>query len=325
MRTKFACLKIIILILTSLLFAPSAFAKVEILFPTSSDVKAVSDIHIIGVSDDAAPVELSINGKVTKKNLVCTDPVKKEGNHYMLMSILKLDTGVNEIKITQGNFSKTFKITKVDSPVTIADWTENLSSFHTDGNTQICQNCHKFQNLSDCVNCHRDKFAGKWVHKPVKELKCFSCHEKDKNFIPQEPFAETCLSCHEDLNKSLQTAEYTHGPVAAGFCTICHSPHKSTDQTHLRRSSNQLCSDCHVSAEQGFSYHSKSYIQFHPVEKVYVEKLGKELECSDCHNPHYADNSMFIKADEETLCGTCHEPAETANLLKVLSDKFNSN
>ncbi|HCW93030.1 MAG TPA: cytochrome C, partial [Flexistipes sinusarabici] len=43
------------------------------------------------------------------------------------------------------------------------------------------------------------------------------------------PFSDTCLSCHKDLNNLLESMDYVHGPVAAGYCTICHSPHKSTN------------------------------------------------------------------------------------------------
>jgi len=314
------------LILISLFISSGAYAEMKILFPTSNDIKAVSNIHVIGVSDIEDPVWISINGEKLQKNLICTDPERKMGDHYMLMSIMQLNNGVNNITITQGTQQKSFKITKVDSPVNIVDWTETLSNFHSGDKNKLCKNCHKFENLADCVNCHRDKFAGKWVHKPVKEAKCFACHEKDKHFIPQEPFAVTCLECHKKTNKALQESPYTHGPVAAGFCTICHSPHKSTDKTHLRRASNSLCSDCHVADDQGFSFHSNSHIKFHPVDKVFVKKLNKQLECSDCHNPHYSDNAMFLVAkDEEELCVICHEPAETKSLLKALSEKFNSN
>lgn len=325
MRTKFACLKTIILILSSLFISLNAYAEIKILFPTSNDVKAVSNIHVIGVSDSDAPVEININGKKIDKNPICTDPKRKQGDHYMIMSILQLEDGENNITITQGKNQKTFKITKVDSPVGIADWTENLSQFHSGNRNELCKNCHRFENLADCVNCHRDKFAGKWVHKPVKDAKCFACHDKEVNFIPQEPFAEKCLGCHKKTDAAIQQSAYTHGPVAAGFCTICHSPHKSTDKTHLRRPSSSLCRDCHLAEDQSFSFHNNSYIKFHPVDGVYVKKLDKQLECSDCHNPHYSDNPMFLVAkDEEDLCVICHEPEESTGLLKALSDKFNS-
>lgn len=77
MRTKFACLKIITLTLISLLMSSSAFAGINILFPTSNDVKAVSDIHVIAQSDTDEPVEIIVNGQSRMKSLICTDPEKK--------------------------------------------------------------------------------------------------------------------------------------------------------------------------------------------------------------------------------------------------------
>lgn len=325
MRTKFACLKITILILSSLLLAQSAFAGMQILFPVESDTKAVSNIHVVGMSDDDTPAQISINGQIISKNLIKA-PFGKEGkDFYMLMAILKLEDGENNIRIIQGKDAKNFKITKVDSPVTITDWTKELTGFHASAKVDICKNCHKFENLSQCVNCHKDKFMGAWVHKPVREAKCFECHQKENHFIPQEPMYRTCLKCHTKMNDSLNTAKYTHGPVAAGYCTICHSPHKSTVETHLRKPVNELCTGCHVSGDQGFSIHSQSYIKFHPVDKAYIKKLDKEIECSDCHNPHYSDSPMFLRTqDGEELCVKCHDPQDTKQLLKVLTEKYES-
>lgn len=296
----------------------------KILFPISSEVKAVSNVHVVGMTDAEVPVFVTINGETKEKKLVCATKDKAEKNVYMLMSILQLQPGENKITVKQGSETSSFTITKVDSPVSITDWTTTLSGFHSSGNKEICQNCHRFENLSDCVNCHKDKFIGKWVHKPVKEAKCFECHDKERHFIPVEPFAERCLKCHTKMDASIKEAPYTHGPVAAGFCTICHSPHKSTDKTHLRKPVNSLCADCHVADDQGFSYHSQSYIKFHPVEKVFVKKLDKELECSDCHNPHYSGSPMMlVTKDEGSLCIKCHEPEDTEALLKTLADKYN--
>jgi len=307
-----------------LFIAQTAFADLQIYFPVSNDTKAVSDMHVIGKSTDKTPAVITVNGRETKKNLIPSKNNEGEG-FFMLMSILKLDKGENNIVVKQGDVVKSFKITKVDSPVVISDWTENLSGFHQSEKTELCKNCHKFENRSDCVNCHRDKFRGKWVHKPVKEAKCFDCHEKDKNFIPQEPFVDTCLGCHKEMKSKIENSAYLHGPVGAGFCTICHSPHKSTDQTHLRRPVNELCNQCHVADDQGFTFHSKSYIKFHPVGEVNVKKLDKELDCADCHNPHYSENLMMLTVaeNEDELCAKCHEPEDTKKLLKSLSDKYN--
>ena len=324
MQMRYSCLITIILTLTSLfVFQPCAWAEMQIIFPMGSEVKSVSNIHVIGMSSTGEDVQVSINGKNFDKKLI---KMEKGKSAYMLMTILQLQLGENDIKVIQNGDVKSFKVTKVDSPVSIADWTESLGNFHSSGKTEVCRNCHRFENISDCVNCHRDKFSGNWVHKPVKEGKCFECHEQERNFIPKEPFAETCLKCHTKLNDAMETAEYVHGPVAAGFCTICHSPHKSTDKTHLRKSVNSICTDCHVSDEQGFSFHSASSIQFHPVEGVFIEKLNKNIECSDCHNPHYSGQGMLLTSpDSESLCVKCHDGQDTRELLKVLSEKYSSN
>lgn len=305
------------------MLAPQAFAKLEVIFPSKSDVKSVSDIHIIGKSDSKEPVSISINGE--KRTVKLIESKDESGSKfYMLMTILKLQPGENNIILTQGKITSNIHIVKVASPITIGDWTDGYQYFHGSQNKEVCLNCHQFQNLSDCVNCHRDKFIGEWVHAPVKQAKCFVCHEKDNNFIPQEPFSVTCLSCHENFNKELKAAEFIHGPVAAGFCTICHSPHKSTDRTHLRKPTNQLCNDCHASSELGFNYHQTSDIKFHPVGNVYVENLGKEMTCADCHSPHFSNDPLLLgtnKHSRDQLCSKCHDE-NTAELLKVLEDKY---
>jgi predicted CXXCH cytochrome family protein len=306
------------------LTTPKAFANIDVIFPISEQAKSVSDLHIIGQSDIKDPVVIEVNGIKTTKKLIESKNQKGE-KYYMLMSILKLDPGENLIKVTQGKTVRTLKVTKVDSPVTIGDWTTSFQKFHSSSKREICLSCHKFENLSDCINCHRDKFIGKWVHAPVKQAKCFTCHLQEKSFIPQEPFSSTCLACHENFNTDLKKAEFVHGPVAAGFCTICHSPHKSTDVTHLRQPVNKLCDSCHASSDLGFNYHQKSYMVFHPVDGVFVDKLNKTLDCADCHTPHYSNDSMLLSTKEftkEQLCSKCHDAEEAEELLNVLTDLY---
>ncbi len=315
MRTRSIFPITIILILSSLLFASSAWAKMEIIFPMSQNMKAVSNIHVIGRADSNLPVRIDINGSIMDKKLIRAKD--KEGNdYYMLMTILRLDDGVNNITITQGEDAQKFVINRIDSAAKVADWTEGLNGFHSSTNKEICLNCHRFENLSDCVNCHSDKFLGAWVHKPVAEAKCFFCHEKENNFVPKEPFAETCLKCHTAMQEKIDTMPMVHAPVIEGYCTICHSPHKSTNRTHLRKPPSELCFECHDSA----SIHSTSYMKVHPTSGVKVEKLNKEIDCADCHSPHFSDNDKLLSVEggREALCAKCHEPEEAKDLLEAL-------
>lgn len=305
-----------------MLFSVNSFAKINILFPEDNQTVAVSDIHVIGISDTDENVIIDINGEKYNKRLLPSFTRDGQKN-YMLMSILKLQMGKNEITIKQGDFQEKLVVDKVESPSVIEDWTEALSSFHSnESKKEVCQNCHKFLNVNDCVNCHKDKLLGQWVHEPVKKADCFKCHQRENNFKPAQPFSGTCLSCHKDLNKLLDEKAFIHGPVAAGYCTICHSPHKSTDKTHLRNSVNELCEQCHVSETMGYKYHQDSYIREHPVKGEVVQKTGENITCASCHNPHYADDNMFLAIEggkESELCTKCHDEGDTQRLLEKLS------
>lgn len=297
-------------------------ANINILFPEDNQTVAVSDIHIVGISDTDENVIIKIDGRNYIKRLFPSF-IQNGKKNFMLMSILKLDMGKNEIKIKQGNVQKKIVIEKVESPIVIEDWTKELSSFHSnETKKEICKKCHKFQNIKDCVNCHKDKLIGKWVHKPVKVAQCFKCHQKENNFKPVQPFSDTCLSCHEDFNNNLKKYEYNHGPVAAGYCTICHSPHKSTDKTHLRNNVKELCEQCHINKTMKYKYHQNSYIKVHPVEGKIIDKTGETLTCASCHNPHFANNKMLLDikdgSKDSEFCTKCHEE-DTKKLLQKLS------
>lgn len=319
MRTRLNCLIITILTLSSLIFAAEARAEMQIIFPMSQNMKAVSNIHVIGRLANNTPVKIDINGTVTEKKLIRAKDTAGH-DYYMLMTILRLEDGENKINISQGDEKKSFVINRIDTAAKVADWTEGLNGFHKSTNKDICLNCHKFDNLSDCVNCHSDKFLGAWVHKPVKEAKCFECHDQAQGFIPHEPFAETCLKCHTQMKEKINTMPMVHSPVIEGYCTICHSPHKSTNRTHLRKPIDDLCNECHDSGNPEDNFHTKGYMKAHPVKGVKVEKLNKDIECADCHSPHYSDNDKLLSVEggREALCAKCHEPEEAKDLLDAL-------
>lgn len=322
MQTRSSFRIITILTLISLLVSFSAYADIHIFFPVKDKSKSVSNMHIVGMSDSKDDFTIRINGNSVTKKLIPTKD--KDGKLvYMLMAILKLDDGENKIVITQGTESKEFNITKVDSPSIIDDWTEQLSTFHSSVDKQICLNCHKFENIGDCVNCHRDKFAGQWVHSPVRKGECFKCHDKDNNFTLQDPIGGVCLSCHVQKKEAMDKAEFKHEPAEDGYCTICHSPHKSNVKTHLRKPVNELCSQCHELNDPATKIHATSYMKNHPVEGVYAEKIKKNIDCGDCHNLHYADNDKMVDTPggAEKICVKCHEPEEASDLLQVLKDE----
>ncbi|WP_022850477.1 cytochrome c3 family protein [Limisalsivibrio acetivorans] len=304
--------------------AATAVAELEIFFPREGETTAVSDVHVVGRSDSGDDAVISINGVEYNKRMIpfFSD---NETRSFMLMSILKLSQGENTIRVIQGDSEKILKINKVASPQVIGDWTEELSSFHeSPEREEICSRCHRFQNINDCVNCHRDKFMGQWVHTPVKEGKCFTCHTKENSLKPVEPFADTCLNCHKDFNKEKKNAEIVHMPTAEGYCTICHSPHKSTQKTHLRNPVEELCAQCHFADDPEYGYHAQSYIRFHPVDNVTIPGTDNELDCADCHLTHYSDFEGLLDVatnNREDFCNKCHDEESTPYLLEFLLEQ----
>lgn len=323
MRSSFRI--IIILTLINIFGVLCAYADINIVFPVKDKSKSVTNLHIVGIGDTKGEATISVNGKTVTKTLIPTKD--KQGKMvYMLMAVLQLDDGENTIVISQGSTSKTFNITKVDSPVVIDDWTDQLSTFHSSVDKEICLNCHRFENIGDCINCHRDKFAGQWVHYPVRTGQCFKCHNKEDSFKLQDPIGGTCLSCHEQKKEGLEKSKFQHEPAQDGYCTICHSPHKSNVKNHLRKPVNELCSQCHELQDPASKVHVNSFMQAHPTGGVYAEKIKKNIDCSDCHNLHYADNEKLVDADggSEKICVKCHDSSETADLLQALKDEQES-
>ena len=89
--------------------------------------------------------------------------------------------------------------------------------------------------------------------------------------------------------------KYFTGPVAAGACEACHSPHASKNPKLLVEQGEALCLTCHK--EMGDQLKAA---------KV-THKPVMEGECSQCHDPHASDFKMQVKADPFTLCTSCHE------------------
>jgi predicted CXXCH cytochrome family protein len=128
-----------------------------------------------------------------------------------------------------------------------------------------CSNCHSshagftasFLNKDAgeiCYTCHeKEKFAGKFVHKPILE-NCSTCHDVHSSdyarLLNQEDEIQLCLQCHD--------ADKTHmHPMGKDFidpktggrlvCSSCHSPHSSDYEFILHQDKQRgLCILCHA-------------------------------------------------------------------------------
>ena len=135
-----------------------------------------------------------------------------------------------------------------------------------------------------------------YVHSKPGELNCQECHRFRKgvyDFKRLVPARSNCTTkCHQDKGK----AKYVHGPVGAGICISCHSPHGTVNPSFVPREGGDLCTICHQGRKEEFEQN----VIHSPVEEG----------CSDCHNPHESPNRYQLKGEGgsvSSLCFTCHE------------------
>ncbi len=123
--------------------------------------------------------------------------------------------------------------------------------------------------------------------------------------------ADTCLGCHEDLNRTVVNtvhgkAAHPLSPAAAQGCETCHGPgsrhvEDPSDDTSIRkftrmapRAANETCLSCHTK-----STHALWEGSAHD---------ARNMSCVSCHSVHQPETPKGqLKASSElTLCATCH-------------------
>jgi predicted CXXCH cytochrome family protein len=118
---------------------------------------------------------------------------------------------------------------------------------------------------------------------------------------------KVCATCHG----SMATGPFTHGPVAAGYCTLCHDPHGSNYSAWTRKESWNLCTTCHAEKkEDKHLIRGRGSNVFHPTRKRPDPlRPGKALACESCHSPHsaYTQELLVLEAKGTfDLCRLCH-------------------
>lgn len=99
------------------------------------------------------------------------------------------------------------------------------------------------------------------------------------------PWEELCVTCHSEKSPAAAKANglWQHGPVAKGWCTLCHSPHKSKRQYTLLKANNvELCTQCHT---------------LNDLQMTVEHKQDPAADCISCHNPHVGRSSFLLKAE----------------------------
>lgn len=136
-----------------------------------------------------------------------------------------------------------------------------------------------------CELCHATAAS-----KPFRTLKggvTESTVSRAKSIGPRlaYPLEELCVTCHSEKSAeaagSMDLAQ--HKPVADGWCTACHSPHKALRQYMLLKNNNvELCIQCHKPDE---------------LQASIEHRKDPEADCISCHNPHVGKSPLLLKAE----------------------------
>lgn len=145
----------------------------------------------------------------------------------------------------------------------------------------------------------------RFSHGPFAANECYQCHEVSasggfRGFGKQEaaagslakagivpgkmvaPPAALCVGCHASKKpeRAYQAGLWVHGPVSAGYCTVCHAPHAAPEQYMLLKKPDELCVECHAQA------------------LIFYKAMHQDrTDCSACHNPHVGRDSRLLKAE----------------------------
>lgn len=132
------------------------------------------------------------------------------------------------------------------------------------------------------------------------------------------PVNELCVHCHSDFTDEAPGNEdlWLHGPVASGWCVLCHQPHSSQYPSLLTHDPTaRLCSRCHVredlvetaehipmQGEEGYPARLKT----EPIEEEGqgVEASNTSLrqvvrDCTGCHDPHMGSNRLLLRPRDQ--------------------------
>lgn len=115
------------------------------------------------------------------------------------------------------------------------------------------------------------------AHKPYAEDNCAECHKSRFRLTMND--SAICMKCHaEEVSKHPRM----HGPVAAGACLWCHSPHESAHAYLMRDRDRPVCMQCH----------SQEMLTTQRVPEHADEARG----CLECHYGHGGPGAMFLRS-----------------------------
>lgn len=148
-----------------------------------------------------------------------------------------------------------------------------------------------------CTDCHKETMRGAHPHQPAANdcTQCHKAHTSDHEKLLTMERQALCVSCHEDVGKTITSSAHPHKP-AVDDCLKCHTPHASDQEHNLRQAPEALCVSCHESI--GVIAAKAA----HPHSAVTDNRA-----CLNCHTAHGSDHEKQLPKDPVGTCLQCHD------------------
>lgn len=153
-----------------------------------------------------------------------------------------------------------------------------------------------------CLTCHAQNRAHRnWAGSAHdrKDIACSSCHSQHHPhggaLLRTERIADTCFTCHKDIQKALHQRSThlfrTSQGAAKLECNACHNPHGGEGRQMLvAMSANDVCYTCHAEKRGPFLWE-------HPPVRE---------DCFACHTAHGSNYPSLLRTQNHMLCQQCH-------------------
>jgi len=166
-----------------------------------------------------------------------------------------------------------------------------------------------------CRTCHAGVVAkiqtAAFSHASVKGA-CVGCHAPHAAAVKgllSAPISDTCISCHEDIGRTVSTAKVPHSPVTSGQrCLGCHDAHASDQPDMLTQKQQALCLSCHskaVTAEGGRTIAAMTIPDS-------LQTAPAHENCANCHNAHGSDHASILREANVKLPSGPYDPRNSA-------------
>jgi len=316
--------------LVLVLLPASVSAALQLIYPAEKSWVYRSDYLILKTNDPAVTgVKITVNGIDSDIMQIGSPDYRRAFQDILIVQPL-WDKGKNSLLVE--GFSGTRKVQSVateiffnpsgDIKLIPPGFAANV--LHTAEGEKLCSHCHDRMAATDksassgesspCRTCHGKMVKVAYPHEPMTSFTCSYCHSDSGSprFKVGKRDAPLCFECHADKETDIKKFTNPHGPVAAGYCEICHDPHGTDFPAFMRRPINEVCLSCHEKVAKSPHVVGSSGREGHPLsgrKDISPKRKGKELSCASCHDPHGGVVRYFLvsrSTERMALCQFCH-------------------